>query len=220
MYIVVVGCGRIGSHLAKALMAVGHEVTAVEKDPARFRYVAQDMGSVAMQGDGASIETLREAGAGRAELVIAVTESDESNLAVCQMAKEVLKTPRTMAVIKNPGHEGLFRALGVDNVVNSTRLILSTIEEEVPDAPLVHLLNLPRHSMDIISLSIPGDAAAVGKPLAELDLPPNSFITLVVNGSGPTLPRDDLVLGAGDDVVMVTEPDEEQTLLDTLTGVE
>ena len=218
MYIVVVGCGRIGSHLAKTLMAVGHEVTILENNVSKFQIAARDMGSVVMQGDGTSIPTLDVAGVTRAELVIAVTGSDETNLAVCQMAKSALKAPRTMALIKSPGHEGLFRSLGVDNVINRTRLVLSTIEEEVPDAPLVHLLNIPHHSMDIISLSIPNDSAAIGQSLGEIDMPPNSFVTLVVNKSGPSLPHDELVLGAGDDIVLVTVQDEEQILLDAFTG--
>ena len=218
MYIVVVGCGRIGSHLAKALMAVGHEVTILENNVSKFQIAARDMGSVVMQGDGTSIPTLDVAGVARAELVIAVTGSDETNLAVCQMAKSALKAPRTMALIKSPGHEGLFRSLGVDNVINRTRLVLSTIEEEVPDAPLVHLLNIPHHSMDIISLSIPNDSAAIGQSLGEIAMPPNSFVTLVVNKNGPSLPHDELVLGAGDDIVLVTVQDEEQILLDAFTG--
>ena len=220
MYIVIVGCGRIGSHLAKALMAVGHEVTVIENNLSNFQIGARDMGGVVMQGDGTSIASLEEAGVARAELIIAVTGSDESNLAVCQMAKSALKAPRTMALIKNPGHEGLFRSLGVDHVINRTRLVLSTIEEEVPDAPLVHLLNIPHHSMDLISLSIPNDSAAIDKSLAEIDMPPNSFITLVVNKNGPSLPHDDLVLSAGDDIVLVTVQDEEQILLDTFTGAQ
>jgi trk system potassium uptake protein TrkA len=219
MYILVVGCGRIGFHLTKALLAVGHEVTALESETHRCKYVTHELGSVSMHGDGTTIETLKEAGAGRADLVIAVTDTDEANLAVCQLAKEAFNAARTMAVVKNPSHEALFHLLGVDTVINSTHLILSNVEEEVPARPLVHLLNLQRHSLDIITLSIPADADAVGKAMGQLILPPNSFVTLVVNDEGPHIPHDDLVLSAGDDVVVVTAPDEEQALFETLTGV-
>ena len=220
MYVIVVGCGRIGLHLAKALLAVGHEVTAIENDPVRCHNVADELGSVALQGDGSSLGTLREAGASRAELVIAVTDADAVNLAVCQMAKGMFNTTRTMALVKNPSHDALFRLLGVDRVINSTHLILSNIEEEVSSRALIHLLGLQRHSMDIVALSIPPDAAVVGKSVSQLVMPPNSFITLVVKDEGPTLPHEDLVLHAGDDVVAVTVPDEEQALYETLTGVE
>ena len=220
MYVVIVGCGRVGYHLTRALLAIGHEVTVIERDANRCRQIGDEMGSITLQGDGTSLETLKEAGAARADLVIAVTDTDEVNLAVCQMAKVAFNVVRTMALVKNPSHEALFRLLGVDVVINGTHLILSTIEEEVPGRPLVHLMNLQGHNMDIVTLSIPDDAAVVGKPLSQVDMPPNSFIALVVKDSGPVLPSDDLVLAPKDDVVAVTVPDEEQTLHETLTGVE
>ena len=141
MYIIVVGCGRIGLHLSKALMTVGHEVTVIEKDPQRSNNVIEDLGNVIVKGDGSALNMLREAGAGRADLVVAVTGEDADNLAVCQMAKEVFKTPRTVSLVKNPSHDALFKLLGVDRVINSTHLILSNIEDEVPNRVLVHVMD-------------------------------------------------------------------------------
>ena len=220
MYAVIVGCGRIGFNLAKALIAVGHEVTVIEKDQSRSQKITDELGSMVIQGDGSSIATLKVAGVSRADLTIAVTQYDEVNLAVCQISKAVFNAPRTMALVKNPAHAALFRLLGIDSVINSTHLIVSNIEEEVPNHPLVHLLNLQHHNMDIVALSIPPDAAVVGEPLSQIDLPPNSFITLVVKDEGPLLPEENLVIKAGDDVIVVTMTSEEQALYETLTGVE
>ena len=220
MYAVIVGCGRIGFNLAKALIAVGHEVTVIEKDQSRSQKITDELGSMVIQGDGSSIATLKVAGVSRADLTIAVTQYDEVNLAVCQISKAVFNAPRTMALVKNPTHAALFRLLGIDSVINSPHLIVSNIEEEVPNHPLVHLLNLQHHNMDIVALSIPPDAAVVGEPLSQIDLPPNSFITLVVKDEGPLLPEENLVIKAGDDVIVVTMTSEEQALYETLTGVE
>ena len=220
MYTVIVGCGRIGFNLAKALIAVGHEVTVIEDDQYRSQKITDELGSMVIQGDGSSITTLKVAGVSRADLVIAVTQSDEVNLAVCQMSKAVFNAPKTMALVKNPAHAALFRLLGIDSVINSTHLIISNIEEEAPNRPLVHLLNLQRHNMDIVALSIPPDAAVVGQPLSQIDLPPNSFITLVVKDEGPFLPEENLVIEAGDDLIVVTITNEEQALYEILTGVE
>ena len=220
MYIVIVGSGRVGFQLAKALVAVGHEVTAIEKDPVRHRYIANEIGSVAIRGDGSSLNTLEAGGCSRADMVIAVTDTDEVNLTVCQMAKAVFNTPRTIALVKNLSHNSLFRVLGVDTAVNTTHLALSTLEAAVPNQSLIHLLDLQRHSMNVVAVSIPPDAAVVGKPLSQVEVPPSSFITLVVKDEGPLLPQNNLVLSAGDQVVVATVPDEEQDLLETLTGVE
>lgn len=219
MYVVIVGCGKVGHHLTKALMAIGHEVTAIDRSEHRCRQIANGMGSVILQGDGTSLDMLNKAGVSRADLVIAVTDSDEANLAVCQMAKTRFEVSRTISLIKNPSHEALFRILGVDVVINTTHLILSTIEEEIPGRPLVHLMNLQGHNMDIVTLVIPDDADVVGKRIEEIDMPPNSFVSLVVKSTGPTLPTNDLIIDSKDDVVVVTVPDEEQALHETFTGV-
>ena len=218
MYVIIVGCGRIGFNLTRALLTVGHEVTVIDRSSAQLENASREIGSIVLQGDGSSLDVLREAGAKRADLIIAVTGDDSANLAVCQMAKHVFKTATTMGMIKNPSHASIFRLLGVDRVINSTHLILSNIEEAVPSRGLMHLLELQRYGMDIVALSIPGDAAAIGKPISELEMPPNSFVTLVVKSNGPVLPHHDLPLQEGDEVIAVTVTDEEQELYEILTG--
>ena len=220
MYIVIVGCGKVGYDLTRALLAIGHETLVIEKDRRRCEFLRDDLGSVALHGDGTEVQVLTEAGAARADLVIAVATRDEDNLATCQLAKHLFKTPLTIAVVKEPQNEALFKLLGVDVTINSTHLVMSTIEQEIPGHPLVHLMNREALNMEMISINIPLDAAIAGKTLSDIELPPTSLVSLVVKTQGPVLPSDDLVLDPGDDVVVVTSPEEEQVLYETLTGVE
>ena len=226
MYVVIVGGGRVGHDLARALLAMGHETLVIDQDADRCDAIRGELGNVVLQGDGAEIGVLREAGAVRADVTIAATSRDEDNLAVCQLSKNMFNTPKTISLVKDPQNEGLFKLLGVDVTVNTTHLILSTIETEIPGQSLVHLTTLTSpgaleaSERQMVSISIPPDASSVGKHLGELVLPPNSFIALVVKGEGPTLPQDDLRLEPGDRVVGVTSPDEEQLLHHTLTGIE
>jgi trk system potassium uptake protein TrkA len=124
-----------------------------------------------------------------------------------------------MAIVGNPAHDALFQLLGIDVVINRTRIITSQIEEEIGDSALVHLVSRRGDSIDIVSVSIPPDAAVIGSSLGDLDLPPNSFISLVVKDEGPVLPRSDLSLASGDQLIIVTAPDEEQVLFEMLTGI-
>ena len=218
MYIIVVGCGRVGFNLTRALLAVGHEITIIDQDPLVLETASREMAASFLQGDGSSPNMLREAGAERAGLVVAVTGDDAANLAVCQMSKHLFQTPTTIGLIKHSTHAGLFRLLEVDRVINSTHLILSNIEEAVPSRALMHLLNLQTYGMDIVALSIPQDASVVGRTIGSVEMPPSSFIILVVKQAGPRLPEEDLVLQAGDEVIAVTVLDEEQALYETLTG--
>ena len=219
MYIVIVGAGQIGSNLAKSLLALGRELVVVERDPQKLEKLTEEIGSGVVKGDGSALEVLKQAGVSRASVVIATTGSDETNLAVCQLAKHVFQTPRTMAVINNPTHESLFHLLGIDVVINRTRLIISQIEEEIGDSTLVHLVGRRGNNLDIVSIAIPPDAAVIGSLVGDLDLPPNSFISLVVKDEGPVLPTSELSLASGDQVILITAPDEEQILHEILTGI-
>ena len=220
MYIIVVGCGRTGYHLTRALLAMGHEVLVVERDPQRCAATSDELGSVAFRGDGTDARVLKKVGASRADVVIAVASRDEDNLAACQIAKHLFHTPKTIALVKDPRNENLFRLLGVDVSINRTHQTLSIIEEEIPGHPLVHLMNLKSLPMELVSINIPPDAAAAGMALGDLELPPNSFISLVIKESGPVTPSHGVVLDSGDDVVAVTTLDEEQLLYNTLIGGE
>lgn len=218
MYALVMGYGKVGYHLVRALLAIGHEVLVIEKDPAKCDAIREVLGSIALEGDGSDVQVLKKAGAARADLLVA-TASDEDNLAACQIAKRVFGTNRSIALVEEPEHDALFRLLGVDVVVDATRLAMSAIEEELPGRTLLHLMDLKSGNMRMVNISIPEESSAVGKSLDDLELPPNSFVTLVVKHDGPYLPIDNPLLHPSDEVVAVTTPDEEQLLHETLTGI-
>lgn len=219
MYIVIVGCSESGYHLSKALIAGGHEVVVVEKSPERFQLLNEELGSVALLGDGTDEATLKRAGVARADVVVSLTGADATNLVISQMTKHIFQVPRTMALIEDPKNEPIFHEIGVDVVVNSTHLVLASLEEGIPGRPLVHLMNLRVPGMELVSVSIPEDANIIGKPLNEIELPPNSFITLMVKKSGATLPTGRSVVEPEDELVAVVPEGEEQILYDILTGV-
>ena len=219
MYVVIVGCSESGYHLSKALIAGGHEVVVVEKSIERFQLLKDELGTVALLGDGTDELTLKRAGIARADVVVSLTGVDATNLVITQMTKHIFQVPRTMALIKDPKNEPIFHEIGIDVVVNSTHLVLESMEEGVPGRPLVHLMNLRVPGMELVSVSIPEDSNIIGKRLSEIELPPNSFITLIVKKTGATLPTGRSVVEAEDELVTVTSEGDEQILYDILTGV-
>ena len=219
MYVVIVGCSESGYHLSKALIAGGNEVVVVEKSIERFQLLKDELGTVALLGDGTDELTLKRAGIARADVVVSLTGVDATNLVITQMTKHIFQVPRTMALIKDPKNEPIFHEVGIDVVVNSTHLVLESMEEGVPGRPLVHLMNLRVPGMELVSVSIPEDSNIIGKRLSEIELPPNSFITLIVKKTGATLPTGRSVVEAEDELVTVTPEGDEQILYDILTGV-
>jgi len=220
MYIIVIGGGRIGYYLTRALLDEGHEVLVVEKNPIICENIVDEMGSVCIRGDGCEASTLAEIGTGRADMLIAVTGDDEDNLVACQVAKHKFNVPRTIARIRNPENETLFKKLGIDVTVSSTNVILEHIEEEVPTHPLTHLLTIRDKGLEIVEVKIPRGSTTVGKSVKELSLPPKSRLALIIRKEHkPTVPTVNTILQAEDQVIALTTAESEEALRTVLRGI-
>ena len=213
MYIIVIGGGRVGYYLTKALLDEGHEVLLIEKNAAICNTITDEMGSICFRGDGCETVTLAEIGTGRADMLIAVTGDDEDNLVACQVAKHKFNVPCTIARIRNPGNENIFKKLGVDVAVGSTSIILEHIEEKVPTHPLTHLLTLSDKGLEIVEIKIPPESTTVGKSVKELSLPEESKLVLVISKERkPRVPTASTILQAGDRIIALTTPESEDGL--------
>jgi trk system potassium uptake protein TrkA len=219
VYIVIVGGGRLGYYLAKALIDEGHEVLIIEKNAAISQAIAGEMGSVCLHGDGCETATLAQAGTNRADMLIAVTGDDEDNLVACQVAKYQFNVGRTISRVRNPQNETTFKKLGIDVTVSSTSIILEHIEHEVPSHPLMHLLTIQDKGLEVVEITIPPDSSTVGKQVKELSLPPDSILSLIIRRERkPIVPTTITTLKAGDQIIAVTRPESEEALRTALTG--
>ncbi len=219
MYFVIVGGGRVGYYLAKELLDQGHEVVVIEKNAAIVTAILEELGSIGYRGDGCETYVLSEVGTNRADMMIAVTGDDEDNLVACQVAKHLFQVPRTIARIRDPRNETIFKKLGIDVTINNTNIILENIEEQVPTHQLTHLLELRDQGLEIVEVKIPAKAASVGTPVKDLPLPPGTVLSLVVRKSRkPIVPSGSTVIQAEDQVVAVTSPESEEELRAVLRG--
>lgn len=219
MYMIVVGGGKVGYYLAKELVEEGHEVLVIELDKAKCERITEELGDIALQGDGCEAATMEIAGFGRADMVLAVTGDDEDNLVSCQVAKVKFNVPRTIARINNPKNEDIFRKLGIDTTISATAAVLAQIEQELPTHPLIPLLRLKGGGLEMVEVKVPPDAAIVGKKVTDILLPMQSLIVLTVDKEGvPRIPSGDTVIHADDEVVAVTKVEHEDTIRSILTS--
>ncbi len=215
MYIVVVGGGKVGYYLTKQLLADGHEVAVIEKNKQKVEHIAEDLGGIAVHGDGSDSGPMEEAGMNRADIVVAVTGDDEDNLIVCQMAKKKFGVKRTIARINNPKNEHIFRVLGIDVTVSPVDSLVAQIEREIPAHSLIHLLTLRDVGVTFIEKEVPANSPAIGRPLNVFNLPDNFLIPLIIRRGTAIIPKGATSLQAGDEVVAVTTLEHED-LLDRL----
>ncbi len=218
MYIIVVGGGKVGYYLTKTLVNEGYEVLLIEKRHSKVEIYRERFGAVVMEGDGAELATLEEAGAARADVLIAVTGDDEDNLVICQTAKRLFNVPRTIARVNNPKNEEIFKRLGIDVTVSSTNIILSVIEQEIPERGLVHLLTLKHAQVAIVEATVEPSSEAAGKRLADIQFPPNVVISAVLRNGSLLLPRGDTMLMPRDEVIALAARESEEALRQMLVG--
>jgi trk system potassium uptake protein TrkA len=219
MYIIIVGGGKVGYHLARALLNERHEVLVIEKDSARSAAIIDELGSICIRGDGCEAMTLASVGTSRADMFIAVTGDDEDNLVSCQVAKHKFKVGRVVARINNPKNETIFNRLGITDTINSTNIILEYIGAEMPTHPLSHLFSLRERGLEVVEVKIPASATTNGKPLRDINLPPGSFLTLIIRKeTNPVVPSSNVVLQADDQIIAVTTAEAEKALRSALRG--
>jgi trk system potassium uptake protein TrkA len=219
MYIIVIGGGRVGYYLTKALLTEGHEVVIVEQNASHCKVINDELGGVCIRGDGCETATLAEIGTGRAEMFIAVTGDDEDNLVSCQVAKHKFNVARTVARVRNPQNEAVFRQLGIDVTVSSTNVILERIKEEVPTHPLTHLLTIRDQGLEVVEIKIPAESKTVGKQIKELSLPEGARLALIIHqAQRPKMPSTETTIRAEDRVIAITSAEREEELRAALRG--
>jgi trk/ktr system potassium uptake protein len=218
MYVVVIGGGNVGYYLTKELLAAGHEVVMIEKEPARARQIADELGSIVVPNDGCEGRYQKEAGMERADVVAAVTGDDEDNLVACQVAKMKFNVPRAIARVNNPKNEPLFRQLAIDETVSPTRTILGVIEHEIPVHDLLHLAELDRGELQIVEAQLDASSPVIGSALRDLDLPEGSYVVVLVRGERALPARPETRLVNGDKLLAVTSSEHEAELRTLLIG--
>jgi trk system potassium uptake protein TrkA len=206
VYVIIAGAGKVGWNLARELIGRDREVTLIEQDHARFRVVEEELEHAVQYGDATELWILERAGIGRADLVIAVTGDDEDNMLICQVAKEKYGVSRIVARVNNPRNLQHFRLLGVQPAVSATDLILRLIEHEVPEYGLVQLLELEEEHLEIIEVEVGEGSEAAGCRVHEVVLPDGALIISVLRSGTGFVPKEDTVIHAGDQVLLILDP--------------
>lgn len=218
MYIVVVGGGKVGYYLTRELLEQGHEVLLIERSPEKVDQIIEEMGNVAILGDGCEVAIQAQAGTARSDVFVAVTGDDEDNLVACQIAKAHFKVPRTIARLNNPKNENIFHLLGIDVTVSATTVLMSIIEHEMPRRALLQLLAIQHMGVEVVEAVLLTDAPGVGKAISELRLPPDTTIAAVIRAGQFIIPSGSLVFQERDEVIALCKPEREMALRNALLG--
>ena len=222
MFVLIVGGGKVGTYLSRALLKQQHDVTVIEKDARKAQMMTNLLeADIAVVGDGCDPTVLMQAGVARADIVVADTGDDEDNLVVTIITKKHSQA-RCIARVNNPKNKLIFESLDTDRpvtVVSSTEIILGIIDDRINACDLEPLAKIGNGDLELVQLHIADDSPANGKRLADVTLPRGSIVVAVDHGDGEiVVPNGETTLRRGDDVIAMIKRASRQDVCTALVG--
>ncbi len=205
MRMIIVGGGQTGRNLARILLERRHEVSLIEKDRTRCMELADDLDAAIFPGDGTNVAVLEAAGARNAGCLMAVTGVDQDNLVTAQLAQGHFGTKKVIARVNDPRNTETFRALGIQDVVSSTEIVVQLIEQEADSAHTHLIASLNQGKGEICSMTLPYNTAWEGMALKDVDFPKGTLVISLIREGELTIPNGSTVLHTGDELVAVAE---------------
>jgi trk system potassium uptake protein TrkA len=214
MFVIVVGGGQVGSHLASILIAGGHQVHIIEERPEVLAKIHRELPTESIfEGDGTDAELLRTAGIEHAQVVAAVTGSDENNLMVTHLARFEFQVGRTIGRVNSPRNAWLFTPdMGVDVALNQADLMAHLIAEEMSLGDMMTLLKLRKGQYSLVEEKVHPTSLANGKEIRELQLPKECVLAAIIRKGQLIIPHGGLVLQPADEILAVVHTDDAPTL--------
>ena len=218
MKIIIAGAGRVGTRIAQRLEAEGHDITLIDRDAETIENASNELDVICCLGSVTSLETLKEAGAEHADILIATTDSDEANM-ICALAARRLGTRYTVARIRDPEYlpqrEFLREAIGLSVIINPEYECAREISRTLRFPNAVRVEFFSKGSGEILDYRVPEGSPLNGMSLQECGsrFGAKVLITTVERGNQVRIPNEDFVLCTGDRLTMVGEDSEIRRLL-------
>jgi trk system potassium uptake protein TrkA len=216
MKVTIAGAGNVGRSIARELIGNGHEVTLIEREPKAFKTETVP-GANWLLADACEIASLEQADLQESTVVVAATGDDKVNLVVSLLAKTEYGVPRVVARVNHPKNEWLFsESWGVDVSVSTPRLLSALVEEAVTVGDLVRLLSFRHGEANLVEVTLPPDTPHAGQRVGSVAWPTDVALVAILRDAHVMVPSPDDPLEAGDELLFVAAPDQEEALHDIL----
>ncbi|MEY2841158.1 MAG: hypothetical protein RLY74_299 [Actinomycetota bacterium] len=212
MKIAIAGAGNAGRAIARELIANGHQVLLIDKNPKALK-----MDSVPnaewLLADACEISTLDKAGLDQCQVMVAATGDDKVNLVSSLLAKTEYGVPRVVARVNHPKNEWLFdSSWGVDVAVSTPRIIAALVEEAVSVGDVVRLFSIKSGEANLVEITLPDTAKCIGKSVEEIELPVDASLAAIIRDGHVLTPSQHEVFTAGDELIFVASSSAEELI--------
>jgi trk system potassium uptake protein TrkA len=204
MQYLIVGCGRVGSTVAKLLLREGHGVTVVDENPKAFERLGPNFAGSVEVGTGIDCDVLRRAGAESADGFVAVTDGDNRNIMAALIAQRMFGIRKIVARIYDPPRGALYRELGIETVCPTTSGA-QIIRDRLMNMPFDTVVSFDFGKLSSLSVTI--SAQHAGTPISDVESPGRVRLAALKRAGAVTVPRETDVLQAGDEVNAIVAPE-------------
>jgi trk system potassium uptake protein TrkA len=220
MKIVIAGAGDVGFHLASLLASEHHDIVLLDTNRDVLEYASTHLDVLALEGDATSITSLEKADIRRAEMFLAVTTSESSNIVSCIIAKK-MGVPHTVARVKNEEYledaqRLAFNELGVDRLFSPVKLATQEIERLVQLCEVTDNFEFEGGKIDLIGVTLDDSSSFVNKTIKEIDFQHPELVfrpIAILRGHDTIIPRSGTVLKRSDHVYFITQKKDVEKLL-------
>ncbi|WP_052462532.1 potassium channel family protein [Nigerium massiliense] len=220
MRVAIAGAGNVGRSIARELLANGHRILLIDRDPAAIKTESVP-GAEWLLADACELASLEEAQLDKVDVAIAATGDDKANLVHSLVAKTEFAVPRTVARVNHPSNEWMFDEVwGVDVAVSTPRLMCALVEEAVTVGDLVRLFSFRGGMTNLVEMTLPFDSPCVGRRIGDLNLPGDFVLVAVIRDAEARAPERDGALEGGDELLFIGNPEHEMELAQFLAPSE
>jgi len=201
MYVIIVGCGRVGSQLARLLSSEGHNVVVIDKNPAAFERLGGAFNGLTLTGGGFDLDLLKQAGIEKADAFCTVTDGDNTNLISAQVAKKIFKVPKVIARVYDPQRAHIYTALGLD-IISGTILFAAMIRDKIIESRFSSYL-IETKELGVIEVEVKKEL--VGKAIKDINVPSEFLVVAIRRLDGVIIPEPATVLKSKDILMAVVK---------------
>ena len=207
MYIVIVGAGGIGKRLTELTLEDGnHNVIVIDKDQTRCEEIARKFDAIAINADATQEDTLDESEVKKADVLVATTRDDATNLMVVSLAKNK-GVKHLISVINQEESKPMYMEKGVKMVKSPNIVMAEHLYKSIKHPTVEEYMNVGRYA-EIFRLPIDPDSKLSGKTINDIGLPKKSLIVAVERDRKFIIPTDDIELFSGDKVTVLAHKDQ------------
>jgi len=223
MYIIIAGIGLVGGELARRLVENKHDVVVIDFDKAVCDQLYAEIGVVAINGNVADIETLRQAGIDKADVFVGATGSDTSNMAGAILAKS-FGVPEIVMRMRNEAYEKAYKVAGATSITRVTDLMVNQMMVEIEKPEVRKVMTIGGGKADIFSVIIPKGARVAGQTVQSIaqnpEFPPQCvFIAVYNRETGEfSIPRGQQVINEKHEILLVSPAEDIRKVSDFLFG--